>query len=135
MHPFAFCALCRGTALGTVLCTGEKILRLATYFDDHASLAGVTSENNRKIKHKVVDNYRDLVESVDPEDLFDLLFQERIISLEEKKLIQNKSDSTSTQQGTRALLDFLFYSDSEKAFVVFLQALKDNYSNWLLEDD
>ena len=89
--------------------------------------------SNEVIKRYARKNYNTLVAELDPSgSLLNTLFQEEVINIDQKVDI---GKLVSKEKRSEALLDFLFCSSNEEAFVVLRKALINDYRNVVDEID
>ena len=93
-----------------------------------------TGLTDNQIKHRLLDMCRQFVTEVDPVDVIDVLFQERILTLDQKADILKKLETSTPQECCHALLDFLFFkTQSDKAFIVLKKSLESQYQ-WIAKE-
>jgi hypothetical protein len=87
--------------------------------------------SNKDIERKVKSMMTRLAASIDPQGhILNSLFQENIITLEQKSEVSNHSDAARRADG---LLHLLFKIPHPRTFLVFKEALKKDYQ-WLVDE-
>ena len=90
----------------------------------------VGSLTNDEIKHRVENIFAQFVSDVDPAPLSDWLIQEKVITSDQWEAIRHQNPTAESQ--CRALLSHLFSIQHPRAFLVVLQALRED-CHYLLE--
>lgn len=85
--------------------------------------------DNEKIKNKVRGMLTDIVDEIDPDNMLDSLIARRIVNIADGEKIINKQ---TKKERCRALIYHLLECSHKEAFIVFMKALKKNYS-WIAE--
>ena len=88
------------------------------------------SKNNDLLKNKTQKCFTKVKSGFDPKGhVVDTLFQERIITAKERDEIESGPDKETR---ARNVLSHLFQTSHPQAFVVFREALKEDYG-WIVE--
>lgn len=83
--------------------------------------------NDETLRGRLLRIYSFVVSEVDPKNVFDLLIQKEVVSIELKEEMMT---GNTTQERCRALLDWLLRCSNDDAFIVFREALRKNY-HWI----
>ena len=67
-----------------------------------------------------------IVTDVNPVEMMDYLFQEKVLTIEEKNKFQKKMETNTDQEICCELLMFLLFSKNDRAFFALRKALQAN---------